>query len=171
MSQENVDGARRSYESWIKLLWLALLVASVLTVAGCSGDVDRDSYVQRNEAVRKSLPTFPGATLVSVEHSPARSGPDGGGPIVSYGTIVDYRVHAGTRPKKVAGFFERQLKGWRITRRNQTSTRWWVRGNASIALNMDDLLPNVRDNSRGKGGRIFTVVIDHDYYGTREGRQ
>jgi hypothetical protein len=105
-----------------------------------------------------------------VEHSPSRSGPDGGGPIVSYGTIVDYRVHAGTRPKEVADFYQRRLTDWRVAR-NSPTTRWFVRGKGSIAMNMDDLLPNVRDNSRGKGGRVFTVVIDHDYYGTREARQ
>ena len=153
------------------MLWLGMLVASVLAVGGCIDDVDRDSYVERNEAIRKSLPAFPGATMIRVEHSPNRSGPDGGGRIVSYGTIVDYRVHAGTRPRKVAGFYERRLKGWRIARSKQTSTsssRWFVRGNATVALSLDDLLPNVRDNPRGKGGRIFTVVIDHDYYGTRD---
>jgi hypothetical protein len=158
---------RRLRLTWMKLLWLGTFVASVLVVGGCVGDVDRDSYVERNEAIRKSLPIFPGATMISTEHSPNPSGPDGKGRIVSYGTIVDYRVHAGTRPKKVAGFYERRLKGWRIARSNGTS-RWFVRGNASIALSMDDLLPNVRDNSRGKGGRVFTVVIDHDYYGTQD---
>jgi hypothetical protein len=116
MSQENVEVVRRFDRSWMKAP-LAVLVACIPTIAGCGDDVDRDSYVQRNEAIRKSLPTFPDATLVSVEHSPNRSGPDGGGPVVSYGTIVDYRVHAGTRPKKVVGFYDRRLKDWRITRR------------------------------------------------------
>jgi hypothetical protein len=67
MSQENA----RFFEGWM-IVRLAVLAAAVLTIGGCDGDVDRDSYVQRNEAIRKSLPTFPDATLVSVEHSPNR---------------------------------------------------------------------------------------------------
>jgi hypothetical protein len=36
---------------------------------------------------------------------------------------------------------------------------------------MEDLRPNVRDNPRGKGGRIFGVSVDHNYYGwNREAR-
>jgi hypothetical protein len=158
-------------------LLLAALAAPALIVAACAGDVDRDSYVERNEAIRKSLPTFPGAILVSVEHSPNRRVEgDDLGPIVSYGTIVDYRVHAGTRPKVVSAFYKRRLEGWRVVRDFRpcpassacppTST-WFKRGKASIAIVLDDLRPHVRDNDRGKGGRIFTVGIDHNYYGTR----
>jgi len=159
-------------------LLAVVLVAHGLIVGGCAGDVDRDSYVQRNEAIRKSLPTFPGATLVRVEHNPIRKieGEDPG-PIVSYGTGVDYRVHAGTRPKVVSSFYKRRLEGWRVVRDFRpcpatsacppTST-WFKRGNASISVDMEDLKPGVRDNPRGKGGRIFHVGINHDYYGTNE---
>jgi hypothetical protein len=152
-------------------LRLAVLVASVLTIGACAGDVDRDSYVQRNEAIRKSLPAFPGATMISVEHNPNRVSSDAfEGRIVSYGTGVCYRVHAGTRPREVADFYQRRLKGWRVAR-NSPTARWFVRGKASIAVVLDDLLPGVRDNPRGKGGRIFHVGIDHNYYGTREARR
>jgi hypothetical protein len=174
MSQENVT----FFKGW--MVHIGVIAVGVLAIGGCGGDVDRDSYVQRNESIRESLPAFPGSTLVSVEHSPNRRvDGDREGPIVSYGTTVDYRVHAGTRPKVVSAFYKRRLKGWHVVRDFRpcpassacppTST-WFKRGNASIAVVLDDLRPHVRDNDRGKGGRIFTIGIDQDYYGTREAR-
>lgn len=151
-----------------------ILFAAVLLISR-KDDVDRDSYVQRNEAIRRSLPVFPGAIRVSVEHSPDNElEGDRPGPVVGYGTAVDYRVHAGTRPKVVSAFYKRRLEDWRVVRDFRPcpsttacppTTTWFARDKASIVIEMDDLRPSVRDNSRGKGGRIFTVSVDHDYYG------
>jgi hypothetical protein len=156
---------------------LVCFVSVVLLVSGCgAGDIDRGPYIRKNEAIRKSLPTYPGAVIVKVAHYEGRCCGEGDdpGPIVSYGTSTDYRVHAGTRPKVVSAFYKRRLKGWRVVRDFRpcpatsacppTST-WFARGKASIAVGMDDLRPHVRDNDRGKGGRIFSVSVDHNYYG------
>ena len=154
----------------------ALALVSAVVLLSKRGDVDRDSYVRKNEAIRKSLPTYPGAVSVKVEHLEARCCGEGddAGPISGYGTFTDYRVHAGTRPKVVSAFYKRRLKGWRVVRDFRPcpassacppTTTWFARGKASIVVVMDDLLPNVRDNPRGKGGRIFNVSVDHNYYG------
>ena len=145
----------------------ALALAAAIVLVGGRDDVDRDSYVRKNEAIRKSLPTYPGAVSVKVEHLEARCCGEGDdpGPIVGYGTFTDYRVHAGTRPNVVKAFYKRRLEGWRVVLTGVHAVTQFVRGKAAIRLVMDDLLPNVRDNPRGKGGRILTVSVDHNYYG------
>jgi hypothetical protein len=130
---------------------LVCFVSVVLLVGGCgSGGIDRDPYVRKNQAILKSLPAYPGAVRVKVAHYEARCCGQGDhpGPVVGYGTHVDYRVHAGVRPKVVSAFYRRRLKGWRVVRRDSDPAYAlrFVRGKASVGVDMEDLRPNVRDN-------------------------
>jgi hypothetical protein len=67
---------------------LVCSVSAVLLVSGCgAGDIDRDPYIRKNEAIRKSLPTYSGAVRVKVAHHEARCCGEGDdpGPIVGLG--------------------------------------------------------------------------------------
>jgi hypothetical protein len=150
----------------MKLRVVLVVAATAIAISGC-GDVDRDPYVQRNEEIRKALPKYPGARPISVEHSPARSGPDGKGPVVSYGTTVIYRVPPRTRPQDVADFYSRRLNGWRLVQGPPNLSRRalqgvtpppvlrFARGNASVAVNLDNIWEQVR---------TYVVGVDHAYY-------
>jgi hypothetical protein len=92
---------------------VALAGASVLfatTVVGCGADVDRRSYVAKNLALLDTVPTFPGARLIAVSSSPYRASDMPGARIAGYGTVRDYRLPAGTRPRTVISYYRRTLE-------------------------------------------------------------
>jgi hypothetical protein len=133
-----------------------VVLATVLTLTAC-GSVDRGHYVNRNEAIVKSLPVFPGAAKAHEFSTPYYSG--GGMSPHGYTTTVVYRVPAGTDGLSVRRFYEARLeqRGWRSSVPDSKSPRakavaYLMRGKALVILNTITL--RNRD-------RMYMVVVDY----------
>jgi hypothetical protein len=133
----------------IRSFGIALAAAAVL-VSGC-GDVDRDSYVKKNVAVLKTVPTFPGARPGGFESGPYKGGDNAGARTIGYGTTRIDTLPGATRPAKVIAFYRRALRGaWQIVDDSAAPSLSLRKGDAYLHV-----LPG--------GGEVY-LEIDHDCY-------
>lgn len=101
----------------------ALVAATALTVvacSGCGGGIDKGSYVRHNTALFSEVPLYPGAHPVNTYSvGIARGGPlaENGPPYRGYETWRHYQLRSAVSSADVLSFYERRLKGWRITQR------------------------------------------------------
>jgi hypothetical protein len=132
---------------------LALLLAAAL-VAGC-GDadpVDRNSYVENNVALLKTVPAFPGAKPGPVDSEPYKNNEQPDAETIGYGTTRADEVPAATRPSAAIAFYRRALR----------ARRWKeldVSAAPSVSLRKGDAYLHVL---AGRGG--VDLEIDHDCY-------
>jgi len=134
----------------------AVLVAVVVTAAaGCTGSdstVDRDDYVNENEAIFEQLPSFPGARLSSESSSPYRDGENG--PVVGYVTRFVLQLPPETTADAVGSFFRRGLPPeWLLVEELDGPVLNFRRGKASVSINLESWQAHE-----------FEVGIDHGSY-------
>jgi hypothetical protein len=165
-----------------------LPLSLICIAASCGTDVDKDAYVERNQAIVRSLPVFPEAKQLGVRSSPYRDPEkvETDQTTVGYITTVTYRVPPETRTRAVADFYKRRLHGWCLvenfgqatqaaspphTRQrppNQQSRQPTVGPLASKPIPVfgfdrgdSTVSVNLDNLSYGK----FEIVVDHDNYG------
>jgi hypothetical protein len=129
---------------------VALAAAAVL-LSGCFGGsgVDRDSYVKKNVALLKTLPTFPGARAGGFESGPYKGGDSPGAKTIGYGTTRDYTFSAA--PARVIAFYRRALHGeWQLVDVSEAPSLSLRKGDAYVHILV------------GRGNAM--VEIDHDCY-------
>jgi hypothetical protein len=132
----------------------AVLVAVVTTAAAsCTGGdstVDRDDYVNENEAIFNQLPSFPGARLSSESSSPYRDGENG--PVVGYVTRFVLALPPETTADAVGTFYRRGLlPEWLPVEELDGPVLNFRRGKASVSINLESWQAHVLE-----------VGIDHD---------
>jgi hypothetical protein len=141
-------------------------LATALGLAGCGG-VNRSRYVDRNEAILKSLPVFPGAVarreFSTPHYATEAQSPNG------YTTTVVYRAPRGTRSAQVLRFYETQLarRGWRSgiagvgaagrRRMRRASIAYFARGRATVAV----FAATLRAVGGRDSDRMYLVAVDH----------
>jgi hypothetical protein len=92
----------------LALAGCALLGAAIMA---CGGDVNRDEYITKNDALLDTLPLYPGAELFRRQDLPYSDSEMG--PITGYGTSVQYSVAADVNDEDVVQFYETHLsEGW-----------------------------------------------------------
>jgi len=128
------------------LLALSLVAAAV---AGCGG-LDRDEYVDKNLALLKQVPAFPGARLVRVESAPYEDGDTPDADTIGYGTTRLYKLPDRASPNDVISFYRQALRGWRVVDLSMAPSLSLRKGDAYLHL-----LPS---------GEQLIVEIDHDCY-------
>jgi hypothetical protein len=130
---------------------LALLAVAGALACGCDRGVDRDRYVERNMALLKTLPAFPGARLVKFASTPYKGNELPGARTIGYGTTGVYSVSSATRPRSVIAFYRRALRGsWRVVD---------ISAAPSISLQKGDAYLHVLSGP----GEVL-VEVDHDCY-------
>ena len=140
-----------TYDAGMSRRLPAVLAAAAALVAGCGGGVDRDSYVEKNLALLKTVPPFPGASLVKVDSAPYKGSDIPGARTIGYGTTRVYAVSAATPSTAVIAFYRRALRGaWRVLD---------VSAAPSVSLRSGDAYLHVFAGD----GQVF-VEIDHDCY-------
>jgi hypothetical protein len=128
---------------------LALSLVVVAAVAGCGG-LDRDEYVDKNLALLKQVPAFPGARLVRVESAPYEDGDTSDADTIGYGTTRLYKLPDRTSPNDVITFYRQTLRGWRVVDLSMAPSLSLRKGDAYLHV-----LPS---------GEQLIVEIDHDCY-------
>ena len=133
----------------IRGAFLATLVLALLVGAGCGGG-GRESYVKHNEALFRSLPTFPGATKTSESSAPYRTEEDG--PVRGYTTTFHLRLPANAAAADVAAFYSKRLQpSWRVVERLSGPVLNLRRGRAALSVNLE-----------GARGRELELTVDYD---------
>jgi hypothetical protein len=125
------------------LAFYLLLGLACVVFMGC-GDSDK-TYVEKNEAILKSLLAFPGSTEDSRESNSYRHG--GSGPIAGYGTRVYYRLGSLTTEQEIREFYETNMDGS------------WVRDIHEIPINQTGESPASTPGPPGAPGRRVETVI------------
>jgi hypothetical protein len=145
---------------------LAAAAAVVVALAGIAlafARNQRSADVARNEAVLRSLPTFPGAVVVSRTSSPfyeSESGPPSG-----YSTNVVFELPHRVRQRAVIDFYVRRMSGWssrveyapgvEVATGEPRPGAWsatFRRGSVVVGVNTDNLI--------SKKGRRFEVGVE-----------
>jgi hypothetical protein len=124
--------------------------------AACSGGVDRDAYVEKNEELLESVPVFPRANRIDVSSSPYR-GADGEGSPRGYTTTFRFRLPATATRQEVARFYKNRLAGdWVLLEE-------LVEGGGERVVNFrrDDASLSVNLESQD----VLELTADHDSYG------
>lgn len=131
---------------------------AVVTVAlaACSGGVDRDEYVEKNEELLASIPVFPRAERLEVTSSPYR-GVDGEGSPRGYTTTYRFRLPASATRQEVARFYKSRLSDqWVLIEElvdgGGERVANFRREDASLSVNLEN-----RD--------VLELTADHDSYG------
>jgi hypothetical protein len=127
-------------------------------MTGCIGDgVRRDDYVEKNEELLASVPTFPGAQRTDVRHSPYYEGDSAGAPVAGYVTAFVFRLPEDVSRVEVGRFYERRL------------SREWVLveefveagGERVVNFRREDASLSINLESRG----VLELAVDHNSYG------
>jgi hypothetical protein len=128
-----------------------VLVVAAMHVGGCGSDVDRAPYVEKNQALLESVPSFPGAKQGGFESTPYKGSDNSGAAIIGYGTTRVDTLPAGTRTAKAIAFYRRALGGtWEIVDVSEAPSLSLRKGDAYLHLLF--------------GGGEVLAEIDHDCY-------
>jgi hypothetical protein len=160
----------------------------ILFAASCGTDVDKDAYVERNQAIVRSLPVFPESKQLAMRSSAYRDPEkvEADRTTVGYITTVTYGVSPETKTGAVADFYKRRLPGWRLVEnfgratqaalpphtRQRPRTRQSRRpGTGPLAskpipvfvFDRGDSSVSVNLDNLPYG--TFEIVVDHEHYG------
>jgi hypothetical protein len=94
-------------------LWILAAFVLIVAVSACARDVDRSSYVRKNEQILERLKPYSGAKLVHKSSSPYYEPGEDDSPIIGYTTNLRYGVPRDTVPREVADYYGRQLAAWK----------------------------------------------------------
>jgi len=144
-----------------RALVIVTAVAALLAgLVGCSigSPVDRDRYVNANEAVFEQLPTFPGSSLTTESSSPGRDGEDG--PVTSYTTLFLFALPRDATPTAVAAFFKRELRpDSELVDELDGPVLNFRKGDASVSINLESWR-----------AYVLEIAVDHaSYRGAAQG--
>ena len=87
----------------------------LLALAGCSGGVDKGRYVARNNAIFRTVPPYPGATLSNSDSFGIPKGgvlQENGPPYKAFVTRRFYALSAPTPVAQVLRYYHRVLHAW-----------------------------------------------------------
>jgi hypothetical protein len=92
---------------------VVVVVVVALVPAGC-GDVDRESYTEKNVSLLRTLPTYPGARPVGkVDHSGYKAN-EHSDAIVGYFSSRTFKLPAGTKAGAAVRYYQRELDDWKV---------------------------------------------------------
>jgi len=150
-------------------IWLSIVLALSLVsvVSACTRDVDRSSYVAKNERMLERLKPYPGATVVHKSSAPYYEPDNDSSPIIGYTTNLGYELRRAVAARDVADFHGRQLAGWKRREEVVPCERidkpakpcpsvllvFFTKGEARVSLNFAGFSETRR--------KTYELVVDH----------
>ena len=131
-----------------------LLAALTVLATGC-GDVDRDTYVEKNRALLQEVPVYPGEVVTRVSSESYNEKKDTifapVAPTTGYATTRLSELPDDVAPEAVASFYRRELtNGWQTVSVSRAP---------SVSMRADQAYMHILV----RPGRVV-VRVDHDCY-------
>lgn len=144
---------------WRLLIVAGCILAVGLSTTGCGPN--KNDYVERNESLIETLPTFPESSVVRTTSSEYRE--DEHSPVGGYTTNVVYQVPADVTRENVIEFYLAQLSDWTyeleefpVSSGGVVKVANFRNGDSGVQVNTDGLFPT--------NYRMYELSVDYLRY-------